>query len=95
MSNLGEIFFSPFHDQTTKQLSLKISELIKDKLKIFVEGENSSFHLSGDKNLDLFEIEFYHNRLVQIGQSDRKRTSETKSMNRISFTYSSSRKIYK
>ena len=40
---------SIFHDQTTKQLSLKISELVQDKLKFFVGGENSPFHLSGDK----------------------------------------------
>ena len=41
---------SIFYDQTTKKLSLKISELVQDKFKIFVGGENSTFHLSAEKN---------------------------------------------
>ena len=86
---------SIFHDQTTKQLSLKISELVQDNLKIFVGGENSPFHPSGDEKLDRFDYWLYQNRLVQIGQLDRKDTLETISMNRINFTYSSSRNIYK
>ena len=31
---------SIFHDQTTKQLSVKISELVQDKLIVFVGGES-------------------------------------------------------
>ena len=52
------------------------------------------FHLSGGKNLDRFDNWLYHNRLVQIDQLDRKETLETISMNRINFTYSSSRNKY-
>ena len=65
------------HDQTTKQLSLKISELVADKLKVFVGGENSPLHLSGDKEVDLFDNWLYHNRMVQIGQLHKKETLET------------------
>ena len=84
---------SIFYDQTTKKLSLKISELVQDKFKIFVGGENSTSHLSGEKYLDLFRYWLYQNQLVEIGQFDRKETLETISMNRIDFTYSSSRII--
>ena len=68
---------SIFYDQTTKKLSLKISELVQDKFKIFVGGENSTFHLSAEKNLDLFGYWLYQNRLVEIGQLDRKETLGT------------------
>ena len=37
------------YDQTTKKLSLKISELIRDKLKIFDEDEYLAFDLSVEK----------------------------------------------
>ena len=66
-----------FHDPTTKQLSLKISELVQDKLKIFGGGENSPFYLPAEKNLDLCDNWLYQNRLVHIGQLDRKETLET------------------
>ena len=59
-----------FHDQTFKQLSLKISELDQDKLKMFVGGEHSPFHHSED-NIDLFDHCLYHNRMVQSDQLDR------------------------
>ena len=36
-----------------RQMSLKISDLDQDNLKIIVGGENSAFHLAGDKNSDL------------------------------------------
>ena len=68
---------SLFNDQTTKKLSLKISELVQDKLKIFVQGENSPFYLSADKNLDLFDDWLYVNRLVQSSQLDIKESLET------------------
>ena len=66
-----------FHDWTTKKLSLKISDLDQDKLKIIVEGENSAFHLSGDINLDLNITWLYQNRLVQNDQVGTKDTSRT------------------
>ena len=84
---------SIFYDQTTKQLSLKVSEFVENKRKI-VGGENSPFHLSADKKLYLFDNWLYWNRLVQIGQHDRNETLETISMNRINFTYASSRTEY-
>ena len=65
---------SIFHDHTTEQLSLKISELVQDKLEIFVG--NLPLHLTGDKKLDLFDNWLYHNRLFQIGQLDKKRLSK-------------------
>ena len=68
--------------------------MVQDNLKIFVGGENSPFHSSGDEKLDRFDYWLYQNRLVQIGQLDRKDTLETISMNRINFTYSSSRNKY-
>ena len=55
----------------------KISEVIQDKLKIFVGEENSPFHLSAEKKLGLFDNWLYQNRLVQIGQLDREETLET------------------
>ena len=42
---------SIFYDETTKQLSLRISQLVLDKLKIFVGGENSRFDHFEDKKL--------------------------------------------
>ena len=93
---IGEVIFDKtdhwvrkfiFHDQSTKQLSLKISELVQDKLKIFAGGENSLFHLSGDKKLDLFDNWLYHNRLVQTGQLDRKETLETIKWSEIIYIY--------
>ena len=83
---IGEVIFDKtdhwvrkfiFHDQSTKQLSLKISELVQDKLKSFVGGENSTFHLAADKNWDPFDNWLYHYRLVQIAQLDKKETSGT------------------
>ena len=76
-----------FHDQSTKQLSLKISELVQDKLKIVIGGKNSSFHLSAENNLDLFDNWLYQNRLVQIGQLDRKDTLETIKWSEIIYIY--------
>ena len=43
--------------------SITVSELVQDKLQIFVGRENSPFHLSGNKKLDLFD-----NWLVQLVQ---------------------------
>ena len=40
-----------FHDWTTKKLSLKISDLDQDKLKIIFGGENSAFHLAAEKKI--------------------------------------------
>ena len=65
------------HNWTTKKLSLKISGLDQDKLKLIVGGENSAFHLSADKNLDLNDTWWYQNRLVQNGQVERKVTLGT------------------
>ena len=67
-------------------MSLKIFELVQDKLKILVGGENLPFHLAGDENLDFYDNRLYQNRLVQIGQLDRRETLETISMNQIYFT---------
>ena len=89
---IGRVFFDKtwqwvkkiiFHNWTTKKLSLKISDLDQDKLKIIVGGENSAFHLSGEKNSDLIKTWLYQNQLVQNGQVVRKETLETISMNRI------------
>ena len=44
---------SLFYDQTTKKLSLKISEQVEDRLKIIIEGEYLAFHLSADEKSDL------------------------------------------
>ena len=41
-----------FHNWTTKKLSLKITDLDQDKLKIIVEVENSAFHLAGDNSYE-------------------------------------------
>ena len=54
-----------FQDQTTKWLSLELSELGQDKLKTFDRGENSPFqfsevHLSWVKKLNLFDNWLYH-----------------------------------
>ena len=73
--------------ELARNVTVKISEVVQDKLKIFVGGENSPFYLSAEENLDLFDNWLYHNRLVQIGQLDWKETLGTISMSRINFTY--------
>ena len=55
--------------------------MVQDKLTVFVGGENLPLNLSGDEKLDIYDSWLYQNRLVQIGQLDRKETPETISMN--------------
>ena len=83
------------HNWTTKKLSLKISDLDQDILKIIVGGKNSAFNLAAEKKSDLNDTLLYQNQLVQNGQVYRKETLGTISMNRIKFTYSSSQYSYK
>jgi len=66
-----------FLNWTSKKLSLKISGVDQDKLKLIIGSENSAFNMSADKNLDLNETWLYQYRLVQNGQVDRKETLET------------------
>ena len=44
-----------FYDQTTKKVSLKISEHVEDRLKISIGGEYLAFHLSADEKSDLLD----------------------------------------
>ena len=85
LSLIGQVIFdktehlskkSLFYDQTTKKLSLKISEKMKDRLKIIIGGEYLAFHLSADEKSDLLDNWLIWNRLVEVGQLDRKEISE-------------------
>ena len=80
---------SLFYDQTTKKLSLKISEKEEDRLKITIGGEYLAFHLSADEKSDQLDNWLNWNRLVEVGQLGRKEILETILMNRNNFTYSS------
>ena len=68
---------SLFYDQTTKKLSLKISEKEEDRLKITIGGEYLAFHLSADEKSDLLDNWLNWNRLVEVDQLGRKETSGT------------------
>ena len=80
---------SLFYDWTTKKLSLKISEQVKDRLKIIIGGEYLAFHLSAEEKSDPLENWLTWNRLVEIGQLLQKEISETILMNRNNSIYSS------
>ena len=86
LSLIGQVIFdkaehrskkSLFYDQTTKKLSLKISEQVKDRLKIIIGGEYLAFHLSADEKSDLLDNWLIWNRLVEVGQLGRKEIPET------------------
>ena len=81
--------------QKTEKVGLKFSELEKDNSKILFASEYLGLEICWHKNLDFYDSWLYQNRLVQIDQLDRKESLETISINRINFTYSSSRNIYK
>ena len=72
---------SLFYDQTTKKLSLKISEKEEDRLKITIGGEYLAFHLSADEKSDLLDKWLNRNRRVEVDQLSRKEISETILMN--------------
>ena len=73
-SLIEKINISWWHYQ---QLAFKISELVQDKLEVFVGVENLPFHLWGAQNLDFYDCSLYQNRLVQIVKLDKKETLET------------------